>query len=112
MDRMEEVVLQSQLSVGVLSDTEGHLKLMNIADATHELAASLAERGMCFLGVIGLSGSEVKCAFNTEFSPSELVALHQAFAGLVDRAVSDVEENLKSADWLQRLYQLPDLREN
>lgn len=112
MDSIEAVVLQSEISAAVVVDSEARIQLVDLAGSTAELASSLAARGMRFLGCVGIDGgNQVRCAFNCELTTGEREDIFAAFMDVVSRASARVQEEL-SAEWLERLYQLPDTREN
>jgi hypothetical protein len=115
MDAQTELISRSLYGVAILATAQ--LDTFELAEFTHADDAARMEdsrrRGMCrFAGVLAyLPGGFTEFALDVPISDRARLSLEYAFVERVrDIVAASQERRKKSADWLERLAQLPDPR--
>ena len=117
MDRFEQLISDSQIAAAILGNpASGDYQLVNLTSLplSTEDQASFSTRGMSFLGVLGVCDGVPRSALAVELDPATIAALAGAFTQVVVRALTEksAEQGNRGdgADWLRKLFNLPDNR--
>ena len=115
MDAQEKLILQSTYSVGIIAtDDLNSFEMVKPGEADCEARkADSRRRGMCrYVGMlVYLPGGFTQFALDVPISEGSRKILEFVFVNhLKDMAAAWQERRKGSADWLERLGQLPDTR--
>jgi len=119
MDAQEKLAWGAQLAVGVLVGKDGDrdtLYLVNLDEQMPvECQMALAQQGCRYIGVIGVKNGKVESQ-PVDFSPATVYAMLSALPEFVAYAARKLAQQQQpkgdGAEWLKKLYALPDPREN
>ena len=107
-DKFEQLVFDAELAVAIFSNpATSDFELINLAPGQHR-PHDLRERGMCFVGVMGIVKGVPRTALDAPLDATITAALSQAFVRHIEQ---EANRELELAG-LGRLYQLPDPRSN
>jgi hypothetical protein len=107
-DKFDQLISDAQLKVLILGNPEtSDFELIDLAPGplSHD-PHNLHERGMYFVGVMGIVQGVPRSALDEPLDVLTTTALAQAFVLHAERILNARLE----ADWLGRLYQIPDTR--
>ena len=115
LDKFERLAWDATYAVCILGNPESRdFELVDIGPKplTEERRRKMSERGLGFLGVLGIVGGVPRAALAVELDPVTQSALVQSFLQRIEDAINTVEKAAKgdSAEFLQRLYKIPDNR--
>jgi hypothetical protein len=112
MDKFQQLTFDATFSVCILANPEkGDYELADL-DLSNERVHTLKERGMEFCGVLGIVKGRPRFALALPVTDAIVSALLQAFVQKFEDAINGLGGSMgDSAEFLQRLYELPDYRE-
>jgi hypothetical protein len=118
MDKFEKLAFESSIAAAVLGNVStGDFQLVDVTSLplSTEDQASFHARGFGFLGLLGVCDGIPHTALAVELDPTTTSALSSAFVQFVWKALSEKGraqgKRDDGADWLRRLFSLPDKRE-
>jgi hypothetical protein len=108
-DKFEQLAFDAELSVAILGNPEtSDFELLDVSrlPLSEDQRSRISERGMCFVGVMGIVRGFPRVALDTPLDEPTTTALAQAFIRHIEvTAARELE-----TQFLGRLYQLPDTR--
>ncbi len=116
LDKFQRIAWDGQSAAAILGNGS-EFQLVDVSDAnaipSEEQRQKLLRRGFCFVGVVGLIEGSTIFALAEPLDETSTAVLSQAYVAFIEQRIN---KNAKpvgdGADWLTRLYQLPDTREN
>lgn len=115
-DKFTHLLDSAQYAVGILGNpalTEFELVDLDAGSLSDERTHQLRDAGYFFVGAIGIVDGLPKAALSEPLAPVQVSAISQAFVALVENKINKtLAANAEDVAWLNRLWQLPDMREN
>ncbi len=115
MDKFEQLVAAAQFPVCILGNLRSDFELVDLQSEpmSEDAKRDLSKRGMCFVGVIGLVEGVPRVALAEPLDAMTATALSQAFVQRIEDKINGIlAPKGDSVEFLDRLYMLPDTREN
>jgi hypothetical protein len=111
LDKFEHLAFHATYAVCILANsTASDFELIDLGPErlNEEQRRKLSERGMEFIGVIGIVAGVPRVALAVPLDPPTTSALSHAFVQRIEDAINGVERAAgDGAEWMQRLYNLP-----
>jgi hypothetical protein len=121
VDKFQQVAYESTFAAVVLGNLQtSDFELVCLAVEEVDppsLQAVRMSRGLCFLGIVGMDANgQFRSALEVPLPDSTTSLLAQAFSQLAAARFAPAPNSLlqpkgDSADWIERLHSLPDMRE-
>lgn len=114
-DKFEFLAGYGQCAVVILGNVaKRDYEVIDLETATlgPDHRANYAERGLGFIGTFALIDGQFRSAYAVQLEADVIVALAEDYARFVLRKLTNPSSNGDGAEWLSRLWELPDIREN
>jgi hypothetical protein len=113
MDKFQQLAWDSTYAVGIVADPKAsNFELIELGPEQSEARSrELSERGMVFVGVIGIVNGLPRASLAVPLDPMALITLSQAFIHRIEDKINGVSKCFgDSNEWMTHLYNLPDTR--
>ncbi len=111
MDAMEHLVCESEIAVGVLGRSEDYvlIPLDGHGPIPQRVIDDAKRRGFQFCGVLGIVNGRAAAKCETDTDAVGVMLL--AAMGFAQQVTDKLKSKDDGADWLERLWELPDTRD-
>jgi hypothetical protein len=112
LDKFEQLAAESSFAMVILANRGGtDFEVVDITPMPMNVVEDYTRRGLCFVGVIGLSRAFVpRAELAVPLGSDAITAIVRAFARLTGCAIAHVEKDA-SVQWLRELWAKPDSRQ-
>jgi hypothetical protein len=116
LDKFQRIAWYGQSAAAILGNG-AEFQLVDVADVkaipNEDHRQQLLARGFRFIGIVGLIEGSAKIALAEPLDDTTTAALAQAYLVFIEQRINKSAKPVgDGADWITRLYQLPDTREN
>jgi hypothetical protein len=110
MDAQQQVVWNAEISAAVLGNAAGHSVVIDLDRSLPSDLDLFKQHGFTWCGVMAYSNGQ--CSASCELTVEAMSCLASAAFQFAQLVAARLKRGNENTAWLERLYQLPDTRDN